>query len=328
MDTRKVLITGGSGFIGSNILHCFFKKGEELHTLVRGTTDMWRIRDIVDDIHIHIGDLSDEQQLREILSKVKPDVVINSSGAVRGFSMTDQMGVVQGNFINTVNIVNACIESNIDVFLNTGSAYECGFSNNPISEDNCQNMPIGLYGIAKRAEREYVETIARKYSKNYLTMRLFTPYGHYDSHRRLIPHIITSLILDKTPKIKNPKAGRDFIFVDDVATAFYKIALDPGLFGTRLTIDIATGKLTKVSEIASTLFEMFDKIYQSDSYGDNVEEYLYAGGNGVFDATHKLSIGMVSLEDNLKKTKEWFEKNISHYEENNGPRVSFAGDDN
>ena len=319
----RLFLAGGSGFIGSNILHYFLGRGAELHVLVRGTTDMWRISDVMKDINLHIGDLSNEHHLREVFSKVKPDVVINSSGVVRGFSMSDQMGVIQGNFINTVNIVNVCIESNIDTFLNTGSAYECGFSHDPISEYNCQNAPIGLYGVTKRAEREYVEMVARKFSKNYITMRLFTPFGYYDSPHRLIPHIITSLIHDEIPNVKNPKAGRDFIFIDDAAGAFHKIARDPGLLGNKHTIDIATGKLTKVSEIAATLFKMFDRIYQVDSHSGDVEEYLYAGGNGIFNSVHKLSMGMSSLEDNLKKTKEWFEKNISHYEENNSRSVAF-----
>ncbi len=319
----RLFLAGGSGFIGSNILHHFLERGEELHTLVRGTTDMWRISDVVNDVYLHKGDLSHEQQLRELLSEVKPDVVINCSGIVKGFSMVDQMGVIQGNFGNTVKIVNACVESNIDTFLNTGSAYECGFSPSPISEDNCQNTPIGLYGITKRAEREYVEMIARKYSRNYLTMRLFTPFGYYDSPHRLIPHIIISLLRGEIPKIKKPMAGRDFTFVGDVAAAFYKIASDPGLSDNKYTINIATGKLTKVSEIAATLFKMFDRIYEVDSHGDDVEEYLYAGGNRVYDSVHKLSIGRAALEDNLKKTKEWFEENIFHYEENNSWSVAF-----
>ena len=211
MEGMKTLIFGGTGFIGSNVMRYFLKNGNEIHTMIRHTSNKWRIDDLINQINIHEGDLKSDRRIESVVSSVRPDIVINCSGLVKGYDIDDQEGVIQENFQNTVNLVNACVKSNVEVFINSGSAKECGYSEVAILNDKCGGNPVGLYGIVKKAERLYVDMISKKYKKRYLTARLFTPFGYYDSETRLIPYVILSLIDKKEPLIRNSGGGTGFL---------------------------------------------------------------------------------------------------------------------
>ena len=251
-------------------------------------------------------------------------MVINCSGLVRGFNMKDQKGVINSNFQNTVNIVNSCINLNVDRFINTGSAYECGFSNRAISAINCGDRPIGLYGVTKRAESAYIDFINKKYSRNFTTLRLFTPYGYYDSPLRLVPYMFLSLINGLTPIIKTPDSIRDFIFVEEVAKFYYRIAENPELLGKATTVNVGTGIPTKVSEVSSIITNMFGKTYRVENFERNEPISLFSRGEFYLPLLGRAP-NRKSLISRLKKTKEWFEKNKGYYENFNFKRSENTG---
>lgn len=310
----KVLIFGSSGFVGSNVTRYFAKNNEEVHICLRKDSNIWRIKDLLNDISSHRGDLSSKNEIESIISSVRPDVVINCSGIVAGFGIEDQANVIQKNFINTVNLVNACVKMNVDRLINTGSAYECGFSNNPVTGNECSNSPIGLYGITKRAEREYIDMIAQKFERKYITLRLFTPFGSFDSPIRLIPYIILSLLNGEIPSIKNPYSGRDFIYIDDVSRVFYALAKEPEIIRTRHVFNLGTGKMTKVMDIARNIFSIANVDYiEPMAHKDGSMEYLYEDQQESYLTLSMLNLTLTQLADALKRTFNWFAENRNHY---------------
>lgn len=322
MEVRKVLIFGSSGFIGSNVTRFFLQKGEEVHVCLRDHADTWRINDLIGNLTVHNGDLSLKNDIESILFSVKPDVVINCTGIVAGFDIQDQNNVIQKNFVNTVNLVNVCINSKVDELINTGSAYECGFSNGPIISNKCLNAPIGLYGITKRAEREYIDMIAQRFEKRYFTLRLFTPYGPFDSPIRLIPYIIKSLINNVTPHIHNPFSARDFIYIKDVSKIFYTLAKKPEIIENCSVVNIGTGKNTEVIDIVKILFRISGVDYkQPNNYNLGSIEYLYADLFESEKILSKFNTTLTPLEEALKQTYEWFVQNKNFYTSNMNEEV-------
>lgn len=310
----KVLIFGSSGFVGSNITRYFAKNDEEVHICLRNDSNTWRIKDLLKDLIIHSGDLSWQDEIESIISSVRPDVVINCSGIVAGLGIKDQDYVIQKNFINTVNLANACVKLSVDELINTGSAYECGFSNNPVIGNECTNSPIGLYGITKRAEREYIDMIAQKFERKYITLRLFTPFGSFDSPIRLIPYIILSLLNGEIPTIKNPYSGRDFIYMDDVNRVFYALAKEPEIIQARHVFNLGTGKMTKVLDIARNIFSIANVEYvepTTDKTGSM--EYLYGDQQESYLTQSMLNLTFTPLADALKRTFNWFVQNKNYY---------------
>lgn len=314
MGVVKILIFGSSGFVGSNVTRYFTNNGEEVHVCLRSNSNTWRIGDLLENLIIHRGDLSSTNNIESIISSVQPDVVINCTGIVAGFGVDDQEGVIQKNFVNTVNLVNTCVKLNVNQLLNTGSAYECGFSNNPIVGNECSKAPIGLYGIAKKAEREYIEMIAQKFEKKYVTLRLFTPFGYFDSPIRLIPYIILSLANNITPHIKNPFSGRDFIFIEDVSKIYYALSKKPEVIDNKTIFNLGTGKMTKVTEIAKYLFNLGNVNYVESTINmDGSAEYLYAGLGETSKILSELNITFTPLAEALRRTYDWFIQNKNYY---------------
>lgn len=315
LGSVKVLVAGGTGFVGSNVVHRFLQGNAEVHILTRKNSTLWRIQEIEDQLNLHYGNQSSVSFLERTVSEIRPDVIVNCSGIVKGFDLNDQESVVQSNLMNTVNLTNAALRSNIDTVIHTGSAYECGFSERPITNINCKGDPIGLYGIVKRAETEYIRMVSEKYTKKYITLRLFTPYGFFDSPLRLIPYVITSLILGKIPRINNPGAGRSFIFMNDVSNVYYGIAKAPERFDGVSTVNLGALNLTGVAELVSILHKFFSTDYEVNNTIENEnKEYLYPDSNEIMQLLSKLSIEFTPMNDGLAATVNWFRDNIEFYD--------------
>ena len=314
VGVMRVLIFGSSGFVGSNVTRYFCNNGEEVHVCLKGDSNTWRIKDLLENIIIHRGDLSSMNKIESIILLVRPDVVINCAGVVAGFGVEDQYGVIQKNFVNTVNLVNICVKLNVNQLINTGSAYECGFSINPIEGKECSNSPIGLYGISKKAEREYIDMIAQKLEKKYITLRLFTPFGFFDSPIRLIPYIILSLTSNKIPYIKKPLSGRDFIYIEDVSKIYYALSKKPEAIENKTVFNLGTGKMTKVTEVAKYLFTIANVNYVEPTINmDGPAEYLYAGQGDTSSILSKLNLAFIPLGEALQRTFDWFIRNKNYY---------------
>ena len=314
MEVMKVLIFGSSGFIGSNITRYLLENEEEVHVCLKNDSNTWRIKDLLEDLIIHRGDLSSSNDIESVISSVRPDVVINCAGIVAGFGVEDQESVIQKNLVNTVNLANTCVKFNVNQLINTGSAYECGFSNNPILGNECSNAPIGLYGITKKAEREYIDMIAQKFQKKYITLRLFTPFGSFDSPIRLIPYIILSLAHNVSPYIKNPSSGRDFIYIGDVSKVYYALTRKPEIIENGTVFNLGTGKMTKVMEIAKYLFSLANVNYVEPTINmDGSVEYLYAGERDTSQILSELNLTLTPLAEALRRTFDWFIQNKNYY---------------
>ena len=71
----RVLVTGSSGFIGSNLTRNLIKTEDQVNILVRKKSNLWRINDVISECNVHQADLLDFEEIRNIISKVKPEIV-------------------------------------------------------------------------------------------------------------------------------------------------------------------------------------------------------------------------------------------------------------
>ncbi|MEM0136391.1 MAG: NAD-dependent epimerase/dehydratase family protein, partial [Thermoplasmatales archaeon] len=161
--------------------------------------------------------------------------------------------------------------------------------------------------ITKRAERMYIDMVSRRFNKDYLTARLFTPFGYYDSVIRLIPYVILSIINEKDPIVKNPNDGRDFIFINDVAKLFYEVSKNIEIIGQKTVLNFATGKLTRVDGIVSELYSIAGLDPPTFSNDMNVPSHsLFADETETGDLMSKLHIEFSPLSKGLKNSFDWF----------------------
>ncbi len=222
VKNKRILITGATGFIGSNLVRYFLKNGANIFICTLRTSDKWRIQDILKDISEYSVDLRDLVRLKKIIKITKPHIIIHTAIYGGYIFQKDTHKIIETNFTGTVNLINACKYTDYELFINTGSSSEYGIKLKPMKETDVLE-PLDEYGVYKAAATLYCHAFARKENRPIVTARLFSPYGYYEEKTRFIPSLILSCLKFKNPRLSLPNSVRDFIFIDDIMEAYKKI---------------------------------------------------------------------------------------------------------
>ncbi len=220
---KKVLVTGGTGFVGANLIHRLIKEGHEVHLLVRPGYKSWRIEDIREHLHIHMGEILDFEAITNIVAHVRPEWIFHL--AVYG-AYPDQIDIRQimnTNILGTVNLVEACMEKGFEAFVNTGSSSEYGLKDHAPPETERVD-PNSNYAVSKVAATLFCRYISINHDIHLPTLRLSSVYGPYEDPTRLMPTLIVKGLNNELPALVEPNIARDLIYVDDVVDAFLKAA--------------------------------------------------------------------------------------------------------
>jgi dolichol-phosphate mannosyltransferase len=214
-----VLVTGGSGFVGANLVRRLLREGHEVHLLLRGGHQEWRLADVRDAVQVHAADLADADALARLLANVRPDWVFHLATYGAYPAQTDVGQMVETNLTGTINLVEACLRVGVEAFVNTGSSSEYGYKAHAPSETEWLE-PNSHYAVTKAAATQYCRYVARARSVRLSTLRLYSVYGPYEEPTRLLPTLAVRGLAGELPPLAEPAIARDFVHVDDVVTAY------------------------------------------------------------------------------------------------------------
>jgi nucleoside-diphosphate-sugar epimerase len=313
MGKYNYLITGGSGFVGSNLVRHLVKKGERVTLILRNKSHLWRIADIKSKVDILYVDLR-SSHVPKLVQNIRPDIIFHL--ASYGVSPKDQdiSAMIDTNIKGTINLIDAVKQHPFKLFINTGSTLEYGIRNTAMSEKH-RLSPINEYGITKVATTLYCQKESIRSSLPIITLRLFTPYGYFEQESRLIPSVILSALDNKPICVSSSTHVRDLIFIEDVVSAFLKTThkkLAPGEI-----INIGSGIQHNIGRIV----QIRKKITKSDSevlWGTVKKQKRYIEPK-VWKADIAKARSLLSWKPNytvaqgLEKTVNWFEKNRHLY---------------
>ncbi len=313
LKNKKILITGATGFVGSNLLRRCLQENAKVHIFTAAASDKWRIKGFLNRVNEHHVDLLDRKRLAKAVSKIKPDIIFHLAAYGVSALQKDVNRIIKTNFFGTMNLVNACNDVEFELFVNTGSVFEYGIKSGLLKENELPE-PVSDYGASKAAATLYCQAIGKKENYPIITLRLFTPYGYYEEAQRLIPSVIISCLNNKNPKVSSPDYVRDFIFIEDVMDAYIKAAAN-GKSARREIFNIASGKKHSVGEVVHTIIKLTnDKL--KPEWG-SVPNYH------IESKEWQASISKVkrllnwqpkhNLEQGLKKTIQWFRENMDLY---------------
>lgn len=311
---NKILITGATGFVGANLVRAFLKnKSYEVNIITRKNSNLWRIKSILGDVKNYKVDLLEKEKLKKVITEIKPDYIIHLAiYGGRPFENDDEK-IIAANFQGTINLLEACNNIDYKIFLNTGSSSEYGKKSHPMEENEiCE--PINIYGISKLSATLYCNYIANRDNKNIGTIRLFSPFGDYEGTGRLFPDLILNALENKTIELGNPKAVRDFIYIDQVIKVYEKI-INENInikgeifnlgFGEQHSVEYCAKKVLEYTKSNSKLKFGALEARKSDSN-------IWVSDMSKTKKWLKLEIKL-DFDSQIKKACEWFAENKKLY---------------
>jgi dolichol-phosphate mannosyltransferase len=222
----RALVTGGSGFVGSNLVRRLVRDEHDVHLLLRPRADTWRLEGLDGALTWHRADLQDREGVRRALVEARADWIFHLAVYGAYAFQTDLDAMVLTNVVGTTNLVTAALASGFQAFVNTGSSSEYGDCDHAPAEAEAPR-PNSYYAVTKAASTGLCQQAARQSGAHIPTLRLYSVFGPYEDPRRLIPRLVAHGLQGRWPPLAAPDVVRDFVYVDDVVDAYLRAAQTP-----------------------------------------------------------------------------------------------------
>ncbi|QSF44666.1 NAD-dependent epimerase/dehydratase family protein [Paenibacillus tianjinensis] len=255
----KVLVTGATGFVGSNLVRGILDHTDyEVSITARKNSDFRRIEDVLGQVTVYYEDLREPKEVANLIQSAKPDIIYHVA-TYGGFpSQVDKELTIATNLTATINLIDEAAKNNVKQFINTGSSSEYGIKDQPMREtDLCE--PVNLYGITKLAATNYCKMVSQTTEMKICTLRLFSPYGKYEDSTRLFPSIISALENNESAKLSRPSSVRDFLPIEDVIDIY--LSLIKLNYNSGEIINVGSGKQQTIEEFYWYLAEKSGKAH-------------------------------------------------------------------
>ena len=213
--SKRILITGGTGFIGYHLSKRCIKLGWSVTSLSSNSPKPNKKIQGVKYIKV---DIRDKKKLFKI--KKDFDYIVNLAGYV---DHSNKKKTLESHYIGCKNLASLFLNKKIKKFVQVGSSIEYGKSRSPQIENkkNSQST-FSVYGKAKLLSTKYLMAIYKKEKFPATVIRLYLVYGPKQDINRVIPITIKNALLDKKFNCSTGLQFRDFIYIDDVINAILK----------------------------------------------------------------------------------------------------------
>lgn len=303
-DIQRVLITGGCGFVGANLVR-YLQARTAWELLVIDDLRAGSLSNLDGLVPVAEGDAGDPTALGPLLEGTDAVVHLASQTGVAP-SVEDPRRDYVGNPTTTFNVLEACRQAGVRrlVFASSGAAL--GDVEPPLNEDLVPR-PLSPYGAGKLAGEAYCRAYAGSFGMETASLRFSNVYGPYSAHKshNAIPRFIERSLRGEPLEIYGDGTqSRDFVYVDDICSGIYLALAADGIAGE--VFQLATGVETTILELARLVQEA------TGSDGKITREAPRAG------EVHRSSADIskaravlgyepaVALEEGLARTVGWY----------------------
>lgn len=306
MKNKKVLITGGSGFIGSHLTKRLVNLGADVSVTVKykSIIDNVRLSPIWNDIKVIEADLRNLDSLKPI-AKESYDIIFHLAAYNHvGDSFLHVNESLMSNAIATANLLESEIDFGRLVYTATSEIY--GYQENvPFNEDFLP-FPISPYAVGKYAGELYARMKNHENNMPIVFIRPFNTFGPYQSDRAVIPELIIKCLKNMPIETTEGKQTREFNYVDNIVDGFLAIATHKPI--SNEPINIGSNQEISIADLVKTIHTLCE----SDSdlkIGalDNRPTEIWRMSADNTKASEILGWEPnVSFEEGLKITIDWF----------------------
>lgn len=308
-EDENVLVTGGAGFIGANLIRTLYDLGANIIVLDDFSAGRREnIRELEDKIRLIESDLSLISSPLPGFEDIQYVFHLAAQSSVAR-SMEDPIHTNRANVTATLRLLEICrqIEPRMVVFASSCATYG-NQPELPLRED-MDPLPNSPYAASKRAMEVYANAYYRQFELPIISLRLFNIYGPYQRAMKdnapVVPSFISSILDRQQPIIYGDgEQTRDFTYVDAAVDGFIQAAKKPKYSGNIYNISsYQTSTVNRVFELLRELIGMdLEPEYRKERPGDIKHSYA-----DITRAREDLDFDPdTPLEEGLQKTVEWF----------------------
>ena len=247
---KKILIIGGTGFIGQNLI----RKIKSFNFKIFSISKKKSLPKNKVNITYKSIDITNKKKLGK-LNKIKFNFVINLGGNI---DHENPKETLRAHYFGLKNLLDNLNFENLDLFIQIGSSLEYGFSKSP-QKENRLCKPKSSYGKAKLKATNYLTQKYNLKKIRFVILRPYQIYGPFQKFDRLIPQVINSCLKNKTFDCTEGDQKRDFLFVEDFVTLILKI------LNKKKTIsgiyNVGFGKPVKVKDVVKQIRKIIKSGY-------------------------------------------------------------------
>jgi UDP-glucose 4-epimerase len=251
--SMRILVTGGAGFIGSNLVDALLKKKHKI--IVLDNLSSGKEENINRKSRFYNADIFDKKRISAIFKKENPDIVIHNAAQIDvRISVADPFFDAKINILGAINILDSCVKTKVKkiIFASSGGTIygECA-TNAPNEESKIS--PLSPYAIAKNSVENYIKFYSAIYGLEYAILRYSNVYGpRQDSYGEsgVIAIFAAKMLCNEDINIfGDGKQMRDYVYVSDVVNANLR-ALNKG---KNQIINIGTSKAISVNKLVEVI---------------------------------------------------------------------------
>ena len=302
-----ILITGAAGFVGSNLVRYFVSQGIKIHIIIKKNSNLWRLKGVMNKIHVHYSDLNNKTNIKRIIKKIKPKTIFHLATNGAYSDQNNLIKIKESIFDSTFNLINECKKYKFNIFVNTGSSSEYGFKKKKMKESDVL-VPNSYYSVFKSSISLYCQFESINSNIQIITVRPFHVYGPFERPTRLIPVLIKKMLSNKKISLVSPKISRDLIHIDDLIRFYIKIANKKNLIGEIL--NLGSGKRYTIKEIYNSLKKLTG--YKKKNLWNTMKNRAWDQSIWYADMSYvRRKIKWkprINLKNGLLKTVEWHKK--------------------
>lgn len=309
-----VLVTGGSGFIGSHVVDRLLDEDADVHVVTSAVSSVYPVRltGVRSRITLHEASLADRTAMEAMVREAEPRIVLHLGAYTHvGKSWQRVDECVQVNVQGTVNLLQALAGiGGVERFVNVGTSEIYGAIDVPFRED-AHPRPVSPYAVSKYAAEMYARLAGMSSTVPVVRIRPFNAYGPAQTPDRVVPEIILRGLRRMPLKMTAGTQTREFNYVSDLVDGLVRAATVPGIEGE--LFNLGCGEEVTIAQLATTILELL---------GDPIQAHLGALPERPIeiprmyaDATRaRERLGWAPQHDlraGLQRTIAWYERELA-----------------